>query len=160
MKNLKCKVLALCMGASIFMCGKAFSQVPSYVPSNGLVGWWPFNGNANDESGNGNNGTVNGATLTTDRNGLTNSSYSFSSDNQNITINGLYQNGISEYSVSGWFYKLSSTINQEGTLVSGATCDPSPIRTGLRVFAGNDDHLYYSAESQNCLNGVGTGTTS
>jgi len=160
MKNLKCKVLALCMGASVFMCGKAFSQVPSYVPSNGLVGWWPFNGNANDESGNGNNGTNNGATLTTDRNGLTNSSYSFSSDNQNITINGLYQNGISEYSVSGWFYKLSSTLNQEGTLVSGATCDPSTIRTGLRVFAGNDDHLYYSAESQNCLNGVGTGTTS
>ena len=43
--------------------------VPSYVPTNGLVGWWPFNGNANDESGNGNNGTVNGATLTLDRNG-------------------------------------------------------------------------------------------
>ena len=43
-------------------------NVPSYVPTNGLVGWWPFNGNANDESGNGNNGTVNGATLTTDRN--------------------------------------------------------------------------------------------
>jgi hypothetical protein len=35
------------------------AQVPSYVPTNGLVGWWPFNGNANDESGNGNNGTVN-----------------------------------------------------------------------------------------------------
>jgi hypothetical protein len=33
----------------------AFSQIPNYVPSNGLVGWWPFNGNANDESGNGNN---------------------------------------------------------------------------------------------------------
>jgi len=39
------------------------AQVPSYVPTNGLVGWWPFNGNANDESGNGNNGTVNGATV-------------------------------------------------------------------------------------------------
>ena len=43
----------------------AAAQVPSYVPANGLVGWWPFNGNANDESGNGNNGTVNGATLPT-----------------------------------------------------------------------------------------------
>ena len=31
-------------------------NVPSYVPTDGLVGWWPFNGNANDESGNGNNG--------------------------------------------------------------------------------------------------------
>jgi len=36
----------------------AFGQVPNYVPTNGLVGWWGFNGNANDESANGNNGTV------------------------------------------------------------------------------------------------------
>ena len=55
----------------------AFAQnVPSYVPSNGLVGWFPFNGNANDESGNGNNGTMNGGiTNTTDRFGNTNSAF-------------------------------------------------------------------------------------
>ena len=35
-------------------------NIPSYVPTNGLVGWWPFNGNANDESGNGNNGIASG----------------------------------------------------------------------------------------------------
>ena len=57
----------------------AFSQVPNYVPTNGLVGYWPFNGNANDKSGNGNNGTVNGATITSDRFGNMNSSYYFSS---------------------------------------------------------------------------------
>ena len=45
------------------------AQVPSYVPTNGLVGWWGFNGNANDESGNGNHGTVFGASLTADRKG-------------------------------------------------------------------------------------------
>ena len=53
-----------------FLLGTLLSsnaQVPNYVPSNGLVAWWPFSGNANDASGNGNNGTVNGATLTTDR---------------------------------------------------------------------------------------------
>ena len=33
----------------------------------GLIAYYPFNGNANDESGNGNNGTVYGASLTTDR---------------------------------------------------------------------------------------------
>ena len=43
--------------------------LPDYVPSNGLLGWWPFSGNADDESGNGRHGTVNGATLTADRNG-------------------------------------------------------------------------------------------
>ena len=37
----------------------AAAQVPSYVPTDGLVGWWPFNGNANDESGNGNNEGIN-----------------------------------------------------------------------------------------------------
>ena len=51
-----------------------FSQLPSYVPTNGLVGWWPFNGNANDISGNGNNGTFNGtAGLWYDRFGSANS---------------------------------------------------------------------------------------
>ena len=28
-----------------------YAQVPSYVPTNGLIGYWPFNGNANDVSG-------------------------------------------------------------------------------------------------------------
>ena len=62
------------------------TAIPSYVPKDGLVGWWPFNGNANDESGNGNNGTVNGATLSTDRNGVANSAYSFNGFNNFIEI--------------------------------------------------------------------------
>ena len=61
----------------LLAASSAFAQLPSYVPSNGLVGWWPFNANATDESGNGNNGTVNGATLTSDRFGITNSAYDF-----------------------------------------------------------------------------------
>ena len=44
--------------------------------TNGLVAYYPFNGNANDEVGT-NNGTVYGATLTTDRFGNPNSAYSF-----------------------------------------------------------------------------------
>jgi hypothetical protein len=56
-----------------------WAQLPSYLPANGLVAWYPFNGNANDESGNGNNGTNNGASLTEDRFGNANSAYYFSS---------------------------------------------------------------------------------
>ena len=63
-----------------------FSQVPSYVPSNGLVGYWPFNGNANDQTPNGNNGTVNGASLTTDRFGNANSAYDFDGLNSEIIV--------------------------------------------------------------------------
>jgi hypothetical protein len=38
-------------------------NLPYYLPANVLVGWWPFNGNAKDESGNGNHGPANGADL-------------------------------------------------------------------------------------------------
>lgn len=61
----------------LLLCTRAIAQVPSYVPTDGLIGWWPFNGNANDESGNGNNGTANGASLTSDRNGQPNAAYTF-----------------------------------------------------------------------------------
>ena len=64
----------------------AAQTIPNYVPTNGLVGYWPFNGNANDVSGNGNNGTVNGATLTNDRNGNANSAYSFDGTTNYIEV--------------------------------------------------------------------------
>ena len=62
------------------------AQVPAYVPTNGLVAYYPFNGNANDISGNGNNGINNGASLTTDRFGQTNSSYDFQNSSNIISI--------------------------------------------------------------------------
>ena len=58
------------------------AQVPDYVPTDGLIAWYPFNGNANDESGNAYHGEVNGAMLTTDRFLEPNSAYSFSGNCQ------------------------------------------------------------------------------
>ncbi len=59
--------------SSLFIVVVSLAQ----IPTDGLVAWYPFNGNANDESGNGNDGTVNGAVLTTDRFGNDNSAYNF-----------------------------------------------------------------------------------
>jgi hypothetical protein len=76
---------------------------PYYVPTNGLVGWWPFNGNANDESGNGNHGVVNGATLTNDRFGLPNKAYSFDGLDDLITFNNnLNFNITGDITISCW----------------------------------------------------------
>jgi hypothetical protein len=94
---------------SCLLSANLFGQnVPSYVPTSGLVGWWPFNGNANDESGNGNNGTVNGATLTSDRFGNVNAAYSFTSVVSNFISAdiGLLNNSIS---ISGWYEAPSPT---------------------------------------------------
>jgi len=52
----------------------------------GCVGNWPFTGNANDVSGNGNNGTVYGASLTMDRFGNPNSAYYFNGTNNYIEV--------------------------------------------------------------------------
>ena len=81
-----------------------FGQVPNYVSTNGLVGYWSFNGNANDESGNGNNGTVNGATLTTDRFGVANKAYSFDGVSNSILVNHqpIFNMG-NNYTISSWF---------------------------------------------------------
>ena len=48
-----------------------------FSPHGGLVAYYPFNGNARDESGNRNHGTVNGAVLVTDRHGEIASAYRF-----------------------------------------------------------------------------------
>jgi hypothetical protein len=50
----------------------------------GIIVHYPFNGNASDESGNGNDGTVYGATLTNDRFGNENSAYDFDGLNDYI----------------------------------------------------------------------------
>ena len=97
------KVMFTAFAVGLCLSANVMAQVPSYVPTNGLVGYWPFNGNANDESGNGNNGTVNGATLTTDRFGNVGKAYSFDGVGNYIKVpsnNSLNSNSIS---VAGWF---------------------------------------------------------
>ena len=95
------------------------AQVPSYVPTNGLKGWWPFSGNANDASVNMNNGTVNGTTLTTDRFGNSNSAYSFNGSTNyiNIANSAIAAFGLQSFSTSVWFKSTSG-----GTFVRYDNC--------------------------------------
>ncbi|MGB1039439.1 MAG: LamG-like jellyroll fold domain-containing protein [Flavobacteriales bacterium] len=69
--------------------------------SNGLVACFPFNGNANDVSGNGNNGIVSGATLAADRNSMPNSAYLFDGTNDFISVANPVISS-SEMSISFW----------------------------------------------------------
>ncbi len=78
------------------------AQVPNYIPSNGLVGWWPFNGNANDESGNNNNGGVYGAGLTNDRNNSPNSAFVFNGSSDYIQCLNAGPSGNPTITLSFW----------------------------------------------------------
>lgn len=69
---------------ALILSTKLFSQ---NITSD-LVLCMPMNGNAQDLSGNSNNGIVNGATLTTDRFGNTNSAYYFNGTSSSIVVSG------------------------------------------------------------------------
>ncbi|MHC1703733.1 MAG: FISUMP domain-containing protein [Tenuifilaceae bacterium] len=92
--------------------------------NNGLVAYYPFNSNTNDESGNGNNGTNNGATLTSDRFGNASSAYLF--DGVDDHIKGSATNfPIGERTVSIWF--KANDVNSQPTIFGygGGTCGTS-----------------------------------
>ena len=70
--------------------------------NDGLVAYYPFNGNAQDMSGNGNHGTVNGATLTTDRFGKANNAYYFDGITNRIEIPLIFNNDQDPLTFSAW----------------------------------------------------------
>ncbi len=122
----------------------AQAQIPSYVPTNGLVGWWPFNGNANDESGNGNHGTVNGATLAADRFGNAGKAYSFDGVNDNIYLSNFIASN-QAFSTSAWF-KLNSYNFDGRRILTGNSVTSIAVLGGVSSF-GNVFEI--------CLEGVG-----
>jgi hypothetical protein len=87
--------------------------IPGGGLTNGLVAYYPFNGNANDESGNGNNGTVNGATLIVDRFGKPGKAYNFDGISNEINIGNL--GVINDQTISLWFKKQVDINYPSGT---------------------------------------------
>lgn len=142
---MKRKNLLLTAIASLGFAVTTMAQVPSYVPTNGLVGYWPFNGNANDVSGNGNNGTINGATLTTDRNGALNSAYSFNGVNNRIdlplNLNGSLTN-TTEFSISGYVKDFNSGTRGIFSSWKSTASNPKGMLIGMsgnKLGGGTDD---------------------
>ncbi len=101
-KQMKKFILYL-MGYVIIVFGLAGSAFA--YPIDGLVGEWSFSGNANDTSGNNNNGIVNGAILTKDRFGNENNAYKFDGLNDSVSIDysdvSLFS--FESFTVSLWF---------------------------------------------------------
>jgi hypothetical protein len=70
--------------------------------TSGLLAYYPFNGNALDESGHGFNASINGPTLTTDRFGSPNKAYFFNGRGGMVaTINPLFS--VSKFTLAAWF---------------------------------------------------------
>lgn len=110
--------------ALLFLVGSAqfiMAQVPNYVPTNGLVAYYPFSGDANDASGNANNGTNNGATLTTDRFGNANSAYFFNGTTNYINVssnNTLNFQTNNSFTLSYWINATSINTSKVNVIIN------------------------------------------
>ena len=88
------------------------NSLPIYVPTNGLVAYYPFNGGADDASANANNGSVNGAILSEDRNGNPNSCYYFDGQDDYIDMGSDESLKIqNSFSTSVWFKATGGRCN-------------------------------------------------
>ncbi len=90
--------------------GTSYGNEVSFTTlDSGLIGFYAFNGNALDESGNENHGNLIGPTLTTGRKDITNTAYLFSNGSNLISTSKEY-NSPNTFSYSVWF-KTSTPTN-------------------------------------------------
>jgi len=108
------------------------------VLDEGLVAYYPFNGNANDESGNNLHGTVDSATLISDRFGIPNSSYSFNKSNITVQDNDLLD-FTNQFSLCVW-YKSDSVSTYLGQGIMGKLREEGGGRYGIQL--ANPGDLY------------------
>ena len=146
------KQLTYCLALLTLLCTSAHAQPPSYLPADGLMAWWPFNGNANDESVNGNNGIVYGATPTQDRTGIPDAAMSFNGSGNYISVP--YSNSIGvqqEITVSFWVY------------FNGGNCGPRIMQSmpwgqcgGYTIATNSSSNTsrYFYTNFDNCTSGV------
>ena len=122
--------------------------IPKVDLEKGLVAYYPFNGNANDDSGNGNHGEVKGATLTEDRFGIADSSYELVADDV-ITVSNPFD-GMQSFTKSLWF-RVDNIADHWGLLQSSA-CGIKIYRNSFAVYFNDSrtnssyspKHRYYA----------------
>ncbi len=109
--------------------------------SDGLVARYGFNGNAKDESGNGHDGAVHGATLTVDRLGNPDRAYSFDGINDYISVPyaGTFQS--SQFTLATWVQTrgdVSLTSTSEVIVARGEDSSTDRLWSSLEI-AGRSD---------------------
>ena len=113
----------------------------------GLVAYYPFNGNANDESGNGNDGTNNGATSFQDRFGSENSAYDFNGLSNFIDVDFTSNLVINnQLTVCSWV-NAESFSNDYNTIISKSSTTSGPFQFEFMQNGGLLSAVYYNPGS-------------
>jgi len=128
--------------------GSAAADTTQNVPAEGLVAWYPFNGNANDASGNGHHGIISNANLVTDRFGNPNSAYDFNGKNAFIKVlSNPSLNLTEDFSISSWF-RADTISDVAGTIKMILTKHRNGIETDGYVYG-----IWYKDQDINITDG-------
>lgn len=153
---------------------------------NGLVGWWPLDGNANDWSGNGINGTPTATAAATGADGRAQGAYTFNGSSSYIdlppsaalnltsafTISAWVKPSTAYTATSGWQHILSGSPSDVGFGLSATTSGSFMPRltkisnsdspgVGSYVAKGSWSHVVASFDGSNVtyyINGQAVGT--
>ena len=119
-----------------------------FDPNQGLVAYFPFDGNASDMSGNGNHGTVYGATLSTDRNGDASKAYTFDGVNDYIQVGGpsSLTNGVDQ-TIAFWVKGTGLVYWNDDTQPGGDTRFTIRNDGRLNFWPNNDWNLILTDQS-------------
>ncbi|MFL5764351.1 MAG: LamG-like jellyroll fold domain-containing protein [Bacteroidia bacterium] len=135
----------------ILLLGITFSVANAQISlGSGLSASYPFTGNANDDSGSGLNGTVVGATLTTDRFGNPNCAYFYNGSSDYVDFGNVLNTAFSgvgnKFSISVWI-KPYATAAASGILTKDAdgACSSAQQQFALSVYGGKIMLLYSSS---------------
>jgi hypothetical protein len=125
------------------------------MPTQGLIAYYPFYGNVDDYSGNGNNGTNHGVTLTADRFGRANSACHFSGGSY-IGIPELFPSTVSAFTFAAWIMKDTSDNAAHEILFKGLNQGQVSMgllsgNAGFSVCLGNSPTNWNAASIQDTL---------
>lgn len=127
--------------------------VSAQIPGSGLIGSWPFSGNANEVSGSANYGTVTGASLIPDSCGIPNSAYNFTCFDY-ITMAVPGPTGTAARSICFWARSTNTLSGSSffavvpfdygGNISGGVKSVPKRLEL---LFPGFRDRLWYKRHS-------------
>ena len=119
-------------------------SVPSNIPTMNLVAWYPFNKNAQDESGNLKHGNTRNVILTNDRNGNSNSAYLFNGNSSWIQIDTAVLVGQTPATFSFWAKTEKNSSMDVLSQACGSDCG-TDMRIMLNTAQCNQEGLSFKS---------------
>lgn len=119
-------------------------RVIGYLPEEGLLAFYPFNNNSDDESGNHHDGIIHGALFTNDRSYNKGHSLSFDGINDFVELDKMESFNVSLESFSISFWIKSDTMSVKGyqTIMKTINNDPAGTMFSIEIHRGKSASLF------------------